>query len=71
MIPPYKEILSFFGHCHVSYPYIDPLSFFGRFVQKVTESCFSDSFCQFLSQYSGGSHYATNNPQILQKTLRK
>ena len=29
----YKEILSFFRHCHVIFP-MEPLSFFGRFVQK-------------------------------------
>ena len=32
---PYKEILCFFGHCHVTSPYMEPLSFFGRLVHKV------------------------------------
>ena len=36
----YKEILSFFGHCLVTIPYMEPLSFFGRFVQKVRVSFF-------------------------------
>ena len=31
---------SFFGHCHVTSPYMELLSFFGRFVQKVIVSCF-------------------------------
>ena len=31
---PYKEILSFFGHCHVTFPYMEPLSFFGMCVKK-------------------------------------
>ena len=34
---------------------MEPLSFCGRFVQKVTVSCFSDSFCHFLSQQKGAS----------------
>ena len=34
---------------------MEPLSFFGRFVQKVIVSCFSESFCQFLSQLKGAS----------------
>ena len=53
---------------------MEPLSFFGRFVEKVIIviiSCFSDSFCQFLSQPSDGSHYVTNNTQLLHKSLRK
>ena len=37
---PYMEALSFIGHCHVTFPYMEPLSFFGRFVQKVIVSCF-------------------------------
>ena len=32
---------------------------------------FSDSFCHFLSQNSDGSHYVTNNPQLLRKNFRK
>ena len=50
---------------------MEPLSFFGRFVQKVIVSCFSDSFCQFLSQHSDGSHYVTNNTQLLHEILKK
>ena len=38
---PYKEILSFVATCHVTFPYMERLSFFGRFVQKKV-SCFSD-----------------------------
>ena len=30
----------FFGHCHVTFPYKEPLSFFGRFVQKLKVTCF-------------------------------
>ena len=40
---PFKEILSFFGHCHVTFPYMELLSFFGRFEQKVIVSYFSYS----------------------------
>ena len=50
---PYKEIISFFGHCHVTFPYMEPLSFFGRFVQKVIVSCFSDSFVHKTTQQKG------------------
>ena len=34
---------------------MEPLSFFGRFVRKVLVSCFSDSFCQFLSRQKRAS----------------
>ena len=51
----YKEILSFFGHCHVTFPYTEPLSFFGRFLQKVIFSCSSDSFVQKMTQQKGAS----------------
>ena len=45
----------FFGHCHVTFPYMEPLSFFGWFVQKVMLSCFSDSFVQKTTQQKGAS----------------
>ena len=51
----FKEIISFVGHCHVTFSFMEPLSFSGRFVQEVTVSCFSDSICQFLSQQKGAS----------------
>ena len=44
---------------------------YGRFVQKVIVSCFSDSFCHILLQCSDGSHYATINPQLLHNNFRK
>ena len=28
------------GQCHVTFPFMETLSFFGRFVQKIIESCF-------------------------------
>ena len=46
---------SLFGHCHVTFPYMEPLSFHGRFVQKVRLSCFSDSFVQKTTQHKGAS----------------
>ena len=55
MTCPYKEILSFLGHCHLTFPYMEPLSFFGRFVQKVKVSCFSDSIVQKTTQQKGAS----------------
>ena len=50
---PYKEILSFFGHCHLTFPFMEPVSFFGRFVQKIKVSCLSDSFVQKTTQQKG------------------
>ena len=38
---------------------------------KFKNLLFSDSFCHFLSQNSDGSHYVTNNPQLLRKNFRK
>ena len=46
----YKRI--FFGHCYVTFPYMRSLSFFGRFVQKVIASCFSESIVQKTTQQS-------------------
>ena len=34
---------------------MEPLSFFGRFVQKVKVSCFPDSFVQKTTQQKGAS----------------
>ena len=31
VIFPYKEILSFFGHCHVTFPYMEPLFLVGLY----------------------------------------
>ena len=45
-------IRMFFGHCHVTFPYIDSLSFFNKLVQKVIVSCFSESFVQKATQQS-------------------
>ena len=55
MTCPYKKILSFFGHCHLTFPYMEPLSFFGSFVQKAKVCCFSDSFVQKTTQQKGAS----------------
>ena len=45
----------FFGHCYVIFPYMEPLSFFGWFVQEVILSCFSDSFVQKTAEQTGAS----------------
>ena len=55
VIIPYKVIISCLGHCLVTFSYMEPLSFFGRFVQKVIVSCFSDSFVQKTTQQSDSS----------------
>ena len=67
---PYKEILSFFGHCRVTSPYMKLLSFFVRFVQKVIVSCFSDSFVQKTTQQSDGSCSFTSGFQFLYKLYK-
>ena len=41
--------------CHLTFPYMEPLSFFGSFVQKVKVSCFSDWFVQKTTQQKGAS----------------
>ena len=60
----YKEILSILGHCHATCLYMEPPIFFGRFVQKVSPSCFSDSFDQKTSQQSDGSCNVTIDTQL-------
>ena len=60
-------MLSFSGHCHVIFPYMEPLSFFGRFVQKVTVPCFSDSFVQKTTQQSDGSCKVRSDSQVSYK----
>ena len=40
---PYRKILYISGPCHLTCPYMKSLCFFGRFVEKVIVSCFSDS----------------------------
>ena len=39
----------------MTFPYMEPFSFFGRFVQKVIVSRFSDSFVQKTTQQKGAS----------------
>ena len=57
MIFPYKEILSFFGHCHVTFPYMEPLF-------KVKVSFFSESFVQKTTQQSNGSSKVTSDSRV-------
>ena len=52
---PYKEILSYFSDCHVTVPYTDLHSFCVWFVQKVLVSCFSHSFVQKTAQQKQAS----------------
>ena len=47
------------------------LPFFDRFVQKVTVSCFSDSFVHKTTQQSDGSCNVTSDSLFLYKLLRK
>ena len=54
---------------------MEPLSFFGGFVQKVIVSCFSDSFAQITTQQKGASADGRCNvisdSQILYKLFKK
>ena len=49
---------------------MEPLSIFGRFVQKVIVSCFSDSFVQKTTQESYGSCNVTSGSQFLFKFFK-
>ena len=59
----------------MTFPYTEILSFFGRFVQKVILSCFSDSFVQKATQQKGasanGSCNVTSDSQFLYKIFKK
>ena len=44
---------------------MEPLSFLGRFVQKLIVSCFPDSFVQKRTQTSDGSCYVTPDSRLL------
>ena len=61
----------FFGHCHVTFPYKEPLSILSWFVQNVIVSCFSDSFVQKTTQQSDGSCNVTSDSQFLNKLFIK
>ena len=49
---------------------MEPLSFFGRFVQKVIVSCFSDSFVQKTTQRSDCSCNVRSDSQLLYKSIK-
>ena len=75
MVFPYKEIRSFFGHCHVTFRYMEPFSFFGRLLQKVIVSHFSYSFVQKTTQSKGasadGSCNVTSDSQLFYTNYSK
>ena len=49
---------------------MEPLSFFGSFVQKLRVSCFLDSFVQKTTQQSVGSCSVIRNSQIFYKFIK-
>ena len=65
-----EETSSLLCHCHVTCPYVEPLSFFSRSVQKKV-SCFSDSFNPKTTQQSDGSCDTTNDSHFLRKVFKK
>ena len=60
-----------YSHCHVTIPYMESVSFFGRFVQKVIRSCFSDSFVQKTTQQSDGGCHVKSDSQFSYKLSKK
>ena len=48
---------------------MEPLSFFGRFVQKVKVSCFSDSFVQKTTQQKRASAEGTRGGRERKRTV--
>ena len=56
-----------FGPCHVTFPFMEPLSFFSRFVQEVIVCCFLDSFVHKTMQQSDGSCNVTSDSQVYTK----
>ena len=50
---------------------MEPLSFFGRFVEKIIVSRFSNSMNQKMTQQSDGSCNATSDSQLLRKVFVK
>ena len=61
----------FFGHCHVSFPYKEPHSFPGSFVQNVIVPCFSDPFVQITTQQSDVICNVTSDSQVSYKFYTK
>ena len=68
---PYMAILSFFTLCQVTFPYMEPVSFSIKFVQKVILVCFWYSFVQKTTQQSDGSCNFQSDSQLLYKLLIK
>ena len=60
----------FFNHCRVTFPYMEILSLFVMFVQKILVSCLSNSFVQKTTQQSDGSCNVTSDCQLLNKFLK-
>ena len=58
-------ICIFLRHRHVSVPYMEPVSFFGRFVEKIKVFSFSDTFSRKTTQQSVGSSMVTSDFQLL------
>ena len=59
----------------MTFLYMEPLSFFGRIVQKIKGSCFSDSFVQKTTQEKAASAddscNVTSDSQLLYKLFKK
>ena len=60
----------FFGHCRVTFPYMEPLLFLVGFVQKVIVFYFSDSFDQEATQQSDGICNVTNDTHLHYKFFK-
>ena len=68
---PYEKVFFPFGICHVAFPYMDPVSFLSKSVQKVVLSCFSEWSVRKTTQQSHGCCNGTCPSQLLQKSFKK
>ena len=68
---PYRKTFFFLGHCHVTFRYMEPLSLFGKFVQKELVFCCLDSFFQKTIQQTEGSCDLTRVSQLLFVVFKK
>ena len=68
---PYDKVFFPFGICHVAFPYMDPVSFLSKSVQKVVLSCSLEYFVQKTTQQSHGCCNVTCASQFLYKLFKK
>ena len=65
------EPFSFFGLCHVTFPYKEPPSFFGRFVRLLIIVYISDSFLKLPRAFRMAAVKLQTIPSFYRKTSEK